>query len=114
MKYYKNIVSDLKDANPGKWHSKLKRMCGQKNEKQKNILVEELMGYTDQEQADMIAQQYAAVSNQYDAIKLFALMRSNLVQMHLNLYLTGKTSKMNWTEWILSYFYLNLKLKYLF
>ena len=44
-------------------------MSGQKTEKQQNILVEELMGYTDQEQADMIAQHYAAVSNQYDAIK---------------------------------------------
>ena len=44
-------------------------MSGQDTGKQQNILVEELAGYSDLEQADRIAKHYAEVSNQYDAIK---------------------------------------------
>ena len=44
-------------------------MSGQETGKAPNILVEELAGYSDQEQADKIAQHYAIISNQYDAIK---------------------------------------------
>jgi hypothetical protein len=68
-KYYTNMVSDLKESNPGKWHSKLKRMSGQETGGQQNILVDELTGYSDQAQADRIANHYAEISNQYDAIK---------------------------------------------
>ena len=66
--YYNNMVSDLKESNPGKWHSKLKRMSGKESGRQQNILVDELSGYSDQEQANMIAEHYASISNQYDAI----------------------------------------------
>ena len=65
--YYNNMVSDLKESNPGKWHSKLKRMSGQ-DSRQDNILVGELSGYSNQKQADMIAEHYSAISNQYDPI----------------------------------------------
>ena len=68
-KYHTTIVRDRKESNPGKWYSKLKRMSGQDTGKQQNILVEELAGYSDLEQADRIAKHYAEVSNQYDAIK---------------------------------------------
>ena len=68
-KYYTNMVSDLKESNPGKWHSKLKRMSGQEAGKAEKILVDELSGYTDQQQADSIANHYAEISNQYDALK---------------------------------------------
>ena len=44
-------------------------MSGQETGKAPNILVEELAGYSDQEQADKIAQHYAMISNQYEAIK---------------------------------------------
>ena len=67
-KYYENMVSDLKVSNPGKWYSKVKRMSGQNNNRQENILVDELMGLNDQEQAECIADHYSAISNQYDPI----------------------------------------------
>ena len=67
--YYKNIVEDLKESDSRKWHSKLKRMTGQEKVKQHNILVEDLIGFSDQEQADKIAEHYASISNKYDAIK---------------------------------------------
>ena len=68
-KYYKNMVSDLKESNPGKWHSKLKRMSGQENGRQDKIQLEEISVYSDQTQADMIAEHYADISNQYEQIK---------------------------------------------
>ena len=63
------MVSDLKESDPGKWHSKLKRMSGQDNSRQDNILLDELSGYSDQIQADMIAEHYAKISNQYEQIR---------------------------------------------
>ena len=68
-KYYANIVSDLKESNPAKWHSKLKRMSGQETYRKSNIVVDELAGLPDQEQADRIAEHYAKVSNQYEDIQ---------------------------------------------
>ena len=69
QRYYTNIVSDLKETNTGKWYSKIKRMSGQDTDRENVILVEELSGYSDQEQADRIAESYAKISNQYDEIK---------------------------------------------
>ena len=68
-KYYTNMVSDLKTSNPGKWYSKLKRMSGQGNVKQQNIQVDELIGLSNMEQAERIADHYSAISNQYEQIK---------------------------------------------
>ena len=68
--YYTNIVSDLKESNPGQWHSKVKRMSGQNTDKVRNIMVDELRAYSDQEQADKIAEHYAKVSNQYDPVEV--------------------------------------------
>ena len=67
-RYYKNIVEDLKESEQGKWHSKLRRMTGQDKLKSQNILIEELLGCSDQEQADVIAEHYSEISNQYDEI----------------------------------------------
>ena len=69
QKYYANIVSDLKTSNPGKWFSKLKRMSGQDQDKQDNIMVEEMLGLTNMQQAEMIADHYSKISNQYEQVK---------------------------------------------
>ena len=63
------MVSDLKTSNPGKWYSKLKRMSGQSSGKLQNILVDELTGLSDQEQAECIAQHYSEISNQYEQVQ---------------------------------------------
>ena len=44
-------------------------MSGQENSKQSNILVDELIGLDDQEQAECIADHYSAISNQYEQVK---------------------------------------------
>ena len=67
-KYYQNIVTDLKTSNPSRWYSKVKRMCGQSDRNQ-IISVDELIGLSDQEQSERIAEHYSQISNQYDQVK---------------------------------------------
>ena len=67
--YYENIVSDLKLSNPGKWFSKLKRMSGMNQQKIEKIMVDELVGLDDKQQAERIAEHYSSISNQYDQVK---------------------------------------------
>ena len=63
--YYKNMVEDLKESNPSQWYAKIKRMGGLPDDRSGNILVEELSGLPDQDQADRIAEYYAKISNEY-------------------------------------------------
>ena len=62
-KYYENIVSDLKSSNPSKWYSKVKRMAGQDLVQSKETCIEELLGLSSKEQADIIASHYSSISN---------------------------------------------------
>ena len=66
--YYENIVYDLKTSNPGKWYSKVKRMTGKDSERQEKICIDDLIGIDDQKQAEMIADHYSKISNQYSKI----------------------------------------------
>ena len=63
--YYNNIVSDLKNSNPGQWYSKLKRMTTHDQLKTENVNVEDICHLTDQEQVELIADSFSKVSNQY-------------------------------------------------
>ena len=66
--YYENIVHDLKTSKPGEWYSKIKRMTGQTKNCSEKINVEELVGLTDKEQAEKIADHYAKISNSYEPV----------------------------------------------
>ena len=59
------MVADLKESNPSQWYTKVKRMGGVPDSRSGNIMVEELSGLTDQNQADEIAEYFAKVSNEY-------------------------------------------------
>ena len=67
-RYYENIVADLKTSNPSKWYSKVKRMSSAEKENCENIVVEDLIGYDNSEQAVKIAEHYSAISNQYEPL----------------------------------------------
>ena len=68
-KYYENIVSDLKSSNISQWYSKVKRMAGQDHHSSDDMVVDELSGLTDLEQAEKIADHYASISNLYEPLK---------------------------------------------
>ena len=67
--YYENIVQDLKESNTGQWYSKVKRMAGQEDNRGEIVTVEELIGYSDDQQAEIIADHYAAISNLYEPVR---------------------------------------------
>ena len=66
--YYEHMVGDLKTSNPGRWHSKIKRMSEQKSEKSQRIIMDELSNYSDREQANIIAEHYAKIGNLYEEV----------------------------------------------
>ena len=66
--YYEKIVSDLKESNPSKWYSKVKRMAGIDLHSQGNMIIDELIGLTDSEQSEVIANHYSKISNEFDPV----------------------------------------------
>ena len=66
--YYFNIVSDLKNSNPGQWYSKLKRMTSYDNLKSEEVTVENICHLSHVEQAEIIAENFSRISNSYAPI----------------------------------------------
>ena len=66
--YYANVVADLKTSNISPWYSKVKRMSGQTNS-MSEVTVDELIGLSDQNQAEKITDHYASVSQLYEPVK---------------------------------------------
>ena len=66
--FYKNSVADLKKKNPGQWYSWLKRVSSydQRNEQ---INIDEIRHLPDQEQAEIIAEMFSSIQNEYEPIK---------------------------------------------
>ena len=67
--YSENIVNDLKQSNPSQWYSKIKRMSSHSQIDDDNNMVEELIGQTNQSQAESIANQFAEISNLYSPLQ---------------------------------------------
>ena len=67
-KYFQNIVSDLKESNISQWYSKVKRMAGQDQYSTDDISVDELIGLSNPDQAEKIADHYASISNLYQPL----------------------------------------------
>ena len=67
--YYTNMVEDLLTSNPGQWYSKIKRMSNIDPTKDDKVFVQELMGLPSSVQAEIIADQFAAISKEYEPLK---------------------------------------------
>ena len=67
--YYRDMVEDLKTSNVSQWYSKVKRMSSIDLTKDEGTEVHDLMHLPISAQAEKIADQFAEISNQYDAIK---------------------------------------------
>ena len=67
--YYENMVEDLKSSNPGQWYSKVKRMSSTDPTDDRKIIVEELMDLSSEQQAEVIADQFAKISNLYQPLQ---------------------------------------------
>ena len=58
------MVSDLKQKNPNKWYSAVKRTAAYEN-KAEEIMVEEINHLSNQEQCDLIADDFSEIPNMY-------------------------------------------------
>ena len=67
--FYKKAVKDLKQSKVGQWYSKLKRLCSYDQHKNDPPVVESLKHLSDKEQAEIIADKFAKVSQEYDPLK---------------------------------------------
>ena len=63
--FYSKFVNELKVSDPGKWYQMAKRVGAVDQMNGQNTIVEELVGLSNQQSADTIAQHFAAVSNEY-------------------------------------------------
>ena len=66
--FYKKTVADLKTKSPSQWYSCLKRITSS-DQQNEQINIDEISHLTDQEQAELIAEKFSSIPNEYDALK---------------------------------------------
>ena len=59
----------MKDSDPAQWYSKLKRLSSYDQQKSAPVICEEISDLSDQQQAELLADQFSGISNEYDPIK---------------------------------------------
>ena len=64
------MIDDVASAKSGEWYSKLKRMTRQDQSKSEETQVEEISHLSNQEQAELIADQLAEISNLYKGVEI--------------------------------------------
>ena len=64
------MIDDIKNAKPGEWYSKLKRISRYDQGKSEYLQVEEISHLSDLEQAERIASKQADISNSYTSVQL--------------------------------------------
>ena len=67
--FYKKSVADLKLKKPGQWYSCLKRITSYDQQRNDQPLVDEINHFPDQQQAEIIAEKFASIQNEYQALE---------------------------------------------
>ena len=66
--FYKKSVADLKRKKPGQWYACLKKLSSYDQSEGEQQVVDEINHMPDQMQAEIIADKFASIQNEYDAI----------------------------------------------
>ena len=66
--FYKKTISNLKQSDPGKWYSWLKRISCH-DQKDQKLNIDDIAHLSDQEQAEKIADVFSAIPNEYETLK---------------------------------------------
>ena len=69
MGFYRTKVKLLRTGNPRKWHKELKKLTRFDQHQDEEIQVENIKEFTDAEQAELIANKFAAVSQEYKKLE---------------------------------------------
>ena len=67
--FYKKSVANLKQTNPSKWYSALKRLSSYDQRLHEIPRVEEINDFSDDEQAELIADKFSKIPNEYEPLK---------------------------------------------
>ena len=69
LNFYKNKVAELKTKNPSQWYSCLKNISSHDQHKNEEPNVGEIRHLSDQEQVELIANQFAKIQNEYEPLE---------------------------------------------
>ena len=69
MSYYKNEISNLKKSDPKKWFYWVKRLVSKDQSKEQEVVVENINHLTKEIQAEIIADSFAKISQEYEELK---------------------------------------------
>ena len=67
--FYKKSVAELKLKKPGQWYSCLKKISSYDQLKDDQPVVDDISHLPDQKQAELIAEQFASIQNEYESIQ---------------------------------------------
>ena len=67
-KFYQKSVAELKTKNPGQWYSCLKKITSHDQQEEK-VNIDEIRHLSDQAQAEIIADKFTSIPNEYNALK---------------------------------------------
>ena len=67
--YYKKEIANLKNSDPQKWFCWLKRFTTKEQLKEKEIVIDEISHMTHENQAEVLADSFAKISQEYDSLK---------------------------------------------
>ena len=68
-KFYKKNIADLKQQNPSKWYSSLKKLTSFDQHRREEVIVDEINHLSNQEQSEIIADKFASIQNEYEALE---------------------------------------------
>jgi hypothetical protein len=69
LDFYRRNIKNLRKAKPGKWYSELKKITSYDQQKAEEIQVENIQDLPVPEQAELIADKFAQVSQEYEKLK---------------------------------------------
>ena len=68
--FFRKMTQQVKEANPSRWYSILKRISNYDSEKHEDLKIEDINHLSDQEQAEAIAESINKISQEYTEVKV--------------------------------------------
>ena len=69
FEFYSRKISKLRKTKPKQWHRELKKLSSFDQNEGEEVCVESIKDLTNKEQAEIIAEKFAAISQEYDALE---------------------------------------------
>ena len=67
--FYRSKIKRLRTTNPKQWYRELKNLTSLDQQNDDEIIVDSIKEYSNKDQAEMIAEKFAEVSQEYDKLE---------------------------------------------